>query len=123
MPIEFKDFITRKEVRNNKHKIYVFGDNLQELGFGGQAREMRDEYNTIGIPTKKSPSQYFTDADYDQATKLIKIRFSVINNYLQRGYTIVIPKAGVGTGRAKLAIKAPKIWKIVKEELEKLGWK
>ena len=48
--IIFQDFITRKDVRENRFKIYVFGDNLQKIGYGGQAKAMRGEYNTIGIP-------------------------------------------------------------------------
>jgi len=122
MSIEFKDFISREEVKNNRHKIYIFGDNLQEVGYGGQAKDMRGEFNAIGIPTKISPYKYFTDDDYDKVVRLIKIRFSIIEGHLQCGHTIVIPSAGIGTGRAKLAEKAPKIWKVVKENLEKLGW-
>jgi len=121
---EFKDFITRDEVRNNRDKLYVFGDNLLGVGYGGQAKEMRGEWNTIGIPTKKSPSEFFSDNDYDEIVPLINIRFEVIWYYLRRyEYTIVIPQAGIGTGLADLSNKAPKIWAVVKENLEKLGWK
>lgn len=119
----FKNFITRKEIKENKDKIYVFGDNLQEIGFGGQAKEMRGEDNTIGIPTKKSSYEFFSDKDYDQVTPIIQCRFAIIRDYLQVGRTIVIPKAGIGTGFADLFNKAPKIWQIIKMNLEKLGWK
>ena len=124
MPIEFKDFITRNEVReHNKTHIYVFGDNLKHKGFGGQAKQMRGELNTIGIPTKKSPYKYFTDEDYENVISIIESEFDMINMYSKAGFTVVIPKAGIGTGRAKLAEEAPKIWKLIKENLKRLGWK
>jgi len=124
MPIEFKDFITRKEVREHiSNHVYVFGDNLERKGFGGQAKQMRGEPNTIGIPTKKSPYKYFTDKDYENVIDAILVQFDIIDIYLRNGFIVVIPSAGIGTGRAKLAEKAPKIWKVLKERLESLGWK
>ncbi len=122
--IIFKDYITRKEIKKNRHShMYIFGDNLMKVGYGGQAREMRGECNTIGIPTKKSPSQYLRDKDYDEVVPIILLKFDMIETFIQDGFIIVIPSAGIGTGRADLSNKAPKIWKVVKENLEKLGWK
>ena len=121
--IEFKDNITRSEIRANRDKIYLFGDNLMGVGYGGQAKEMRNEVNTIGIPTKKSPSAFLSDTDFAQVASLIASKFGMIKGHLQNKRTIVIPSAGVGTGLADLPNKAPKIWSVVKENLEKLGWK
>ena len=121
--IEFKNNITRDEVRANRDKIFVFGDNLLGIGYGGQAREMRGEYNTVGIPTKKSPTEFLTDSDYGRAAPLIAAKFGIIKGHLQCGRAVVIPSAGVGTGLADLPNKAPKIWAMVKENLERLGWK
>lgn len=121
MPIEFKKFITREEVRKNRFKIYVFGDNLQHEGYGGQAKAMRGEYNTIGIPTKHSPKEYFTDDDYNRVILVIKGYFNVIEGHLRCGHTVVIPSAGIGTGLAKLPEKAPKIWKFIERKLKELG--
>lgn len=123
MPVIFQKFINREDVRKNRNKMYIFGDNLKEIGYGGQAREMRGEYNTIGIPTKKSPFAYLNDSDYDKVIPLIKIQFDIIRGHLQCNHIIVIPSAGIGTGLADLPNKAPKIWKVIKENLEKLGWK
>lgn len=124
MKVEFKNFITRNEIRKNRNKIYIFGDNLLEIGYGGQAKEMRGEWNTIGIPTKKSPYEFFSDNDYDEVVPFIKLKFEEIWCYQQQyGYTIVIPSAGIGTGLADLPNKAPRIWKVIKENLKKLGWK
>jgi len=121
--IEFKNNITRDEVRANRDKIYVFGDNLLGVGYGGQAKEMRGEYNAVGIPTKKSPTEFLTDSDYSRAAPLIAAKFGTIKGHLQSGRTVVIPSAGIGTGLADLPSKAPKIWAMVKENLERLGWK
>jgi len=38
--IEIWEHITRKDVRQNKDKIFLFGDNLIERGLGGQAKEI-----------------------------------------------------------------------------------
>ena len=48
-------FITREYVRANPDKIFLFGDNLEQRGLGGQAAAMRGEPNAVGIPTKKRP--------------------------------------------------------------------
>jgi hypothetical protein len=66
--IEIREHITREDVRQNKDKIFLFGDNLIERGFGGQAKEMRGEENSVGIPTKKAPNNnresFFTDKEF-----------------------------------------------------------
>jgi hypothetical protein len=60
--------IYREDLRNNPDFMFLFGDNLQRTGLGGQAKEMRGEFNAIGIATKKSPSlsddAFFTDEEY-----------------------------------------------------------
>lgn len=123
MKVEFKDFITRTEVRTNRNKLYVFGDNLLKIGYGGQAKEMRGEWNTIGIPTKKSPHEFFSDNDYDRVAPLIKLKFEEIWYYLrQYEYIVVIPSDGIGTGLADLPNKAPRIWAVVEHNLKNLGW-
>ena len=53
--------ISRAYVRANRDKLFLFGDNLERRGFGGQAAAMRGEPNAVGIPTKKKPS-YAGDA-------------------------------------------------------------
>ncbi len=67
MPIIREPRITRQMVREHPDRLFVFGDNLARVGYGGQAREMRDEPNAVGIPTKKLPTMtegaFFSDAD------------------------------------------------------------
>jgi len=56
------DVITRDYVKDNPDMVFIFGDNDERDGMGGQAGEMRGERNAIGIPTKKKPSA--TDDSY-----------------------------------------------------------
>ena len=63
-------FIQRIDIQCNRHCLYLFGDNLDRQGMGGQAKEMRGEPNSFGIATKRSishnyPDDYFFDAQGD----------------------------------------------------------
>jgi len=118
--LEFQKFISREDVRNNIDKIYLFGDNLIEKGFGGQAKEMRGEPNAIGIPTKKLPSMssssFFTDKEFEENKIAIDKAFAQI----PKGKTIVIPKDGLGTGLASLKEKAPETFAHIRNKLTEL---
>ncbi len=52
--IVFLDWITRDMVRAEPDARFVFGDNVEREGFGGQAAAMRGEPNAIGVATKWS---------------------------------------------------------------------
>jgi len=111
--IIYKKFITRQDVRNNDDALFIFGDNDQRIGYGGQAKAMRGEPNAIGIRVKKSPSMdhnsFYTDNELME--NIIKID-SDINNIIRYLYakekTIIFPEDGIGTGLAQLPRKAPK---------------
>ena len=121
------DYITRRMVQDNPETIFVFGDNLQRRGLGGQAKEMRGEPNSIGVPTKRSPtrenSAYFTDADLGNLEVKLAIyqAFQKIKEALMSGKTVVIPSAGLGSGLAQLPTRAPKINAFIEEAIENLG--
>ncbi len=106
-------------LRENPDKVYLFGDNLEGKGKGGQA-VVRDEPNAIGIPTKKAPRRdagaYFNDADLQANKDAIDEAFNKIPDEA----TVVIPKDGLGTGLADLANKAPKTFKYLQEKLAEL---
>lgn len=120
--IEIREHITRELVRAEKDKIFLFGDNLTGRGFGGQAKEMRGEENTIGIPTKKAPSNspnsFFTDHEFAANKKAIDEAFQKI----PPAKTVVIPQAGLGTGLARLAEKAPNTFAYLNEKLAAIGF-
>ena len=120
--IEIRDHISREDIRAEKDKIFLFGDNLTGRGYGGQAKEMRGEENAIGIPTKKAPSNnqssFFTDKELTANIKAIDKAFSKI----PPDKTVVIPKAGLGTGLAQLEEKAPNTFAYLNQKLAEIGF-
>lgn len=107
--------------------LFVFGDNLVRQGFGGQAREMRGEPNSVGIPTKRTPSMTETSFFVDTAECTREFLKETYNDYLRLvfhalyGGQIVWPKNGIGTGLAELERRAPKIYNLIKGLEELLG--
>lgn len=124
MPVLFQRIIVRSDLRNNPHVMYLFGDNELRKGMGGQAKEMRGEPNAIGIPTKRAPyadeSSYWSDADYDRVEELVYQSFWRPYWHIQSEGVVIIPSDGLGTGRAELPTRAPKIMKLIEEEVGKL---
>jgi hypothetical protein len=119
--------ISREYVRANRDKLFLFGDNLEGRGFGGQARAMRGEPNAIGIPTKKSPSYedaaFFTDEEFEQNKTAIDRAFAEIALMTTSGevQVIVIPSDGLGTGRAQLNTRAPRTFAYLQSRLAELS--
>ena len=109
-------------LRDNPDKIYIFGDNEQRYGKGGQAI-IRDEPNAFGIATKKRPSMkeedgaFFTDDEFEANKKIIDEDIAKIK---ADGRPIVFPEDGIGTGRGDLKNKAPKTYEYLIGEIEKL---
>lgn len=114
MPLEKAVFYTRNEIKTNPDKLYIFGDNFAQKGYGGQAREARGEPNSIGIPTKRNPNwsdaAYLTDADFEEWLSLALPNMELAKQALAEGKTVVLPASGIGTGLAELETRAPKIF-------------
>lgn len=121
--------IYRIDIKANRHLLYVFGDNLDRVGFGGQAKEMRGESNSFGVATKRTPEHghhdnYFHDED-ENVKEIIRSEFIRLQLHLctphhndLRTYQyegVVFPLDGIGTGLAKLSEYAPKL-------LEYINW-
>ena len=116
MPIVYVDHYTRAAVQADRNVLWMFGDNLAERGKGrgaGQAEACRDEPNAIGIPTKRHPSMqdyaFLQNSDLERVRAVAIPRFRRAAAHLAAGGTIVLPTAGIGTGRAQLAERAPAI--------------
>ena len=105
-----------KDLRNNPDKIYIFGDNTEGWGKGGQAI-VRDEPNAFGISTKDSPTQFMSDDNFEANKAKIDADIAAIK---ADGRPIVFPEDGIGTGRADLQNKAPRTWAYLQKELNKL---
>ena len=118
MPLKFQEWITRQDLRRNPDWRYVFGDNVERRGYGGQAKEMRDEPNAIGVVTKWSPSmssRAFFD-DTQECRDLVLNDLMTVQYLLDCGRTVVVPTDGVGTGLSRLHTVAPELDRLLK------GW-
>jgi hypothetical protein len=109
MPLQYRKIITRDQLRNEPETLFVFGDNMHQVGKGGQAAEMR------GIPTKWSPHMrsdaFFKDSDAEAVCQVWIPIFKRLAEHLDRGGSIVWPKDGIGTGLAELPSRAPELWR------------
>ncbi len=123
--------IYRSDIKVNPQVLYIFGDNLDRMGFGGQAREMRGEPNSLGIATKRSishnyPDDYFFDGQ-DGIYEIIDEEFRRLHKELRKKIegdwlyqAIVIPTDGIGTGLSRLPETAPKLLEYINKKLKEL---
>ncbi|MFW9600941.1 MAG: hypothetical protein ACMV1B_01305 [Prevotella sp.] len=122
LSVEKLDFVSRKHIKANPDTLFLFGDNDAREGFGGQAKEMRGEPNSIGIRTKSLPSMgtdaFWTDATLDENIKKIDEDFARVEAHKGK---VVIPSKGLGTGLSELAKKAPETFAYLQERLDSLG--
>lgn len=97
------------ECEHNPEYLFVFGDNQQRIGIGGQA-QIRKCMNSIGIATKKSVGEFMHDEEYDE--NCISIDADIMN--IKKSLTnweykaIVFPTAGLGWGRADIQTQCPR---------------
>ena len=112
--------ITRQFVREHSEWCFLFGDNLQRIGFGGQAKEMRGEPNAIGIPVKKKPTMhddaFFHDDEFWANARAIDAALDLV----PKDGIVIIPADGIGTGLAQLEYRAPVTFKYLKARLKQL---
>lgn len=128
MRVERMKWITREIVRANRDKAFLFGDNVERRGLGGQAKEMRGEPNAIGIVTKWSPSAsesaFFSDTHFVENCERISDDLSRLyvarSRWESRFNTVVIPLDGIGTGLAQLDKRAPKTFAYLQKRLVEL---
>ena len=125
MPIVIEKRYSPALCRSMPDALVVFGDNLEGRGKGGQAA-IRDEPNAVGIPTKRSPSMsedaFFSDNDEDmhlfRASAALPL--SLLAAHLRAGGIIVLPEDGLGTGRAQLEQRSPRIWRVLQRAIKRL---
>ena len=113
MPIVLIDHITRQMLRDEPAARFVFGDNAQRRGMGGQAKECRHEPNAIGVATKWKPSMdvsaFFSDDD-PEALKIVEADLYKVTLALDEERTVYVPRAGIGTGLAEMPKRAPRLY-------------
>jgi hypothetical protein len=125
MPLIRQKMIYREDLRANPEAYYMFGDNVEKRGLGGQAGHMRGEPNAIGVPTKwapnMQPTSFFRDEDFEEVVKLITRPIFEAREHLLQGGVVVVPLDGLGTGLSKLHEKAPLINAFIEEQIRLLG--
>lgn len=116
--------IYRVDLRANPKFLYVFGDNLDRKGFGGQAKEIRGEPNAFGIVTKRKAAHGHLDCylhDYEKdAWAAVDKDFDHLCEVAYDYWGIILPLDGIGTGLAQLSEYAPNLLKHINEKLEGL---
>lgn len=119
--ILFQFRVYRSDLNLNPHVFYVFGDNDQRVGLGGQAKEMRGEVNAWGIRTKRAPnnddSSFYTNEDLGKVQEDFRLLEAEV---LSKGQTVVFPTEGLGTGLADLKNRAPAIHQWIENEIIRL---
>lgn len=96
--------------RHHPDSVFVFGDNLDRHGRGGQA-VIRYEPNVFGVPTKRfatmHESAFFSDKPCERNHVLEALRTLWT---MAKNRDIIFPSAGLGTGLAKMPEKSPLIF-------------
>lgn len=118
--IEYWKWIKREDLKNNLHKLFLFGDNLMRIGNSGQAKEMRGEPNSLGIITKKYPTMAYDAFIYDRDFEYIKDIIDKDFEKIPNNIIVVIPSDGLGTGLARLPETSPLLFKYIKDKIEEL---
>lgn len=116
--------IDRLDLQNNPGVMYLFGDNDQRKGLGGQAKEMRGEQNAVGIRTKKAPHRgkdaYWTDLELSENTDKIISDMLPVVGHLNSGGVVVIPSDGLGTGLSMMQETCPLSFEYLQKALKAL---
>lgn len=111
-----KNFYTPSILRASPNKIFVYGDNMQRKGKGGQAI-IRDEINAYGIVTKRKPSMdkdaFFSDQDDETSLLINDVNRLIEIASFTTSPIIVFPNNGLGSGLARMKDKSPKLYEIL----------
>lgn len=120
---------TRDAVSKDLDNFYLFGDNTDDrlnthyIPTQTQA-VIRGLPNAIGIDTKHNRgwdiTSFLSDADFDSMQEHYNNQFKLIEDKLKEGHNIIIPRAGIGTGKAQLPSKAPRIFENINNRISNL---
>jgi len=125
MAVRYTSTYLREQIKAAPDTLFIFGDNFDRKGFGGQAAEARGEPNAVGIPTKRAPSMrpdaFLTDADLARLQAAAAPALDRLRGHLGAGGDVIMPTAGIGTGLAQMATRAPACWSWLCAELRSLG--
>ena len=120
----------RQVARATPEDIFVFGDNVAGVGTGPRSGQavIRGERNAMGIPTKESPSIFWSDENLENNKRLIDQAISrILKRAEETNANIHIPwdqqrkRWNLGTGRAALEKNAPMTFRHLQDQLNKLS--
>jgi hypothetical protein len=113
-----KEYFSPKQCRANRNKLYVFGDNTERIGMGGQAG-IRQELNSIGLATKDTCGDFFSDVNLKRNKKFINDDIFAIKESFQNDMydTVVFPVMGLGTGLSDMQNQCPRTFLYLCERL------
>jgi hypothetical protein len=120
MPLILQSRVYRVDLKANPGAIYAFGDNCERIGYGGQAAEMRDEPNAVGIATLWGLGEFFDEARSADQCAVIDADMEPLFEALRQGRIVVFPLDGVGTGIADLATRSPTTFAHLQQRIEAL---
>lgn len=112
--------IFRADLQSNPQVLYVFGDNEKRVGYGGQAAEMRDEPNAVGVATLAAPGRYWSEADVEHQCGVIDEDMAALFAALHQGRAIIFPLDGIGTGLADLERRSPTTFQHLQRRIAEL---
>ena len=121
--IKAKRWWTIQDCQSQPNYLFVYGDNNVKKGCGGQAI-IRNQPNSIGIPTKKYPTNhvtsFYSDNEFDENIKHINDALLNIIGLSTKYDVVIFPQDGLGTGLAQLPTKAPKTYQYLQTKLHEL---
>lgn len=138
----FLDDCARAAGGGEKPPLFLFGDNIEGWGKGGQAATLRDITadpgtvdlpslsasmaggTAIGVATKISPRQGLDEAIWPEWRATFRESWrraiDLAMRALQAGHDVCWPADGIGTGRADLPRSCPSAWRDLCEETRRL---
>lgn len=119
--VERRAQITRAMLKAEPDTLFLFGDNDDRRGLGGQAASMRGESNAVGVRTKAHPTTasnaFWSDSQLVENKR--KIDEDLKRAFEHKG-KVVIPSAGLGSGLARLDANAPQTFAYLESRLKAL---
>lgn len=120
MPVRIVKRYSREQIMEDPTTLYVFGDNLERTGYGGQAAAARDCPNAIGIPTLFAPGKPAQPEWISLFRAVAATELQTLYLHLMSGGDIVWPGDGVGTGIADLQSHCPELLSYINNYVARL---
>jgi len=124
--IIFQKIYKREDAQRNyaagNPVLYVFGDNIGRYGYAGQAGEMRDEPNAVGVATLYKPGVYFIEeaTATESQKRVLDVDMKPLFEHVKNGGIIIWPADGIGTGFAHMPENAPSTFAYLEEKFAAL---